>query len=132
MGAGRYRAMGVEVGDVREQLLQLERDGWQAISEQRGAEFYSSRLAVDALMVLPGAMVLDRQAALDSFDGPVTWDWFRIENDRIVSLGDDAAALTYRVTAQRPGSPAYSALITSTYVRRGGAWLMALHQQTPV
>ena len=120
------------MGDVREELLQLERDGWQAISEHRGADFYSSRLATDALMVLPGDIVLDRQAVLDSIDGPVTWDWFRIENDRIVYLGDDAAALTYRVTAQRPSDAAYSALITSTYVRREGLWLMALHQQTPV
>lgn len=119
------------MGDVREELLELERDGWQAISEHRGAEFYSLRLAADALMVLPGDMVLDRQAALDSIDGPVTWDWFRIENDRIVSLGPDAVALSYRVTAQRPGDAAYLALITSTYVRQGGSWLMALHQQTP-
>lgn len=120
------------LGNVREELLQLERDGWQAISEHRGAEFYSSRLAADALMVLPGDMVLDRQTALDSIDGPVTWEWFRLENDRVMALGDDAAALTYRVTAKRPGEEAHSTLITSTYVRHDGSWLMAIHQQTPV
>jgi hypothetical protein len=123
--------LGGHVTDLREDLLRVERDGWQAISTHRGAEFYSARLTEDALMVLPGDMVLDRRSALDSLDGPVTWEWFRIENDRVVPLGDEAAALTYRVTAKRPDEEPYSALITSTYVRQGDSWLMAVHQQTP-
>lgn len=119
------------MGDVKGELLKVERDGWEAISAHKGAEFYASRLTDDALMVLPGDLVLDRQTALDSIDGPVTWEWFRIENDRVVPLGGEAAALTYRVTAKRPDEEPYSALVTSTYVRRGGSWLMAVHQQTP-
>jgi len=119
------------VADLREELLGIERDGWQAIATRKGAKFYSSRLTEEALMVLPGDMVLDRRSALDSFDGPVTWEWFRIEDDRVVPLGNEAAALIYRVTAKRPDEDPYSALITSTYVRQGDSWLMAVHQQTP-
>lgn len=119
------------MADVKEELLQLERDGWQAISDHRGADFYSSHLTEDALMVLPGDLVMDRQTALDSIDGPATWEWFRLENERVVGLGEEAAALTYRVTAKRPDDEPYSALITSTYVRQGNSWLMAMHQQTP-
>ena len=80
------------MADVAEELLQIERAGWQAISAHKGAEFYSSRLTEDALMVLPGDLVLDRQTALDSIDGPVPWEWFRLENDRFVRLGEEAAA----------------------------------------
>lgn len=29
------------------------------------------------------------------------------------------------------GGAAYSAPVSSAYVRRGGAWRLALHQQTP-
>lgn len=60
-----------------------------------------------------------------------TWAWFRIEDEHVIAFSEDAAALTYRVAAQRPGEPEYRALITSAYVRRGRSWLMALHQQTP-
>jgi hypothetical protein len=50
----------------------------------------------------------------------------------VLALGEDAAALIYKVTAQRAGSESYTALVSSTYVRHGQTWQMALHQQTPV
>jgi hypothetical protein len=114
-----------------DELLRLETSGWQAISEHRGGQFYQSRLTENALMVLPGGMVLDKNTSISALDGPTTWDWFRIEDERIVEFGQDAAALTYKVTAKRPNEDERSSLITSVYVRRDGDWLMALHQQTP-
>jgi hypothetical protein len=116
---------------LKDELLQLETEGWQAISEHRGGQFYSTRLIPDALMVLPGGMVLDRNAVIAAIDGPIIWSWFRIENEQVVPLNDDAAALNYKVTAQRPWEDEYKARMTSTYVRRSGDWMLALHQQTP-
>jgi hypothetical protein len=112
-------------------LVRLETDGWQAISERRGGEFYGEVLAGEGVMVLPGAMVLDKRTAIPALDGPVTWEWFRIEDEHTVAIGDDAAALVYRATAQRPGEPEYRAMMTSVYARRDGSWRMVLHQQTP-
>jgi hypothetical protein len=116
--------------ELKDELLELEIEGWKAISEHRGGQFYSTRLTPDALMVLPGGMVLDRNAVIAAFDGPTTWSWFRIEAEQVIQLSEDAAALTYKVTAQRTGEDEYTALMTSTYVRRKGDWMMALHQQT--
>lgn len=38
--------------------------------------------------------------------------------------------MTYGVLAQRDDT-AYSALMSSVYVRRGDGWKLAFHQQTP-
>jgi hypothetical protein len=39
--------------------------------------------------------------------------------------------LVYSVVAQREGLEPYSAVVSSTYVRRDGEWKLAFHQQTP-
>jgi hypothetical protein len=43
----------------------------------------------------------------------------------------DTAVVTYSVVAQREGTPEYSALMSSVYVRRATGWKLAFHQQTP-
>ncbi|UPL11790.1 hypothetical protein [Microbacterium sufflavum] len=45
-------------------------------------------------------------------------------------LGTDAAAIAYRFEGRR-GAQTYTADMVSTYVRDGGRWLLAVHQQTP-
>ena len=51
---------------------------------------------------------------------------------RSLALSADVAALQYRASARREGDDSpYHALVTSVYVRRDGAWRLALHQQTP-
>ena len=50
---------------------------------------------------------------------------------RVCWLSDASVALTYDVEAQRTGDPLYRAIMTSTYVQRGGQWLLMLHTQTP-
>jgi hypothetical protein len=115
-----------------ENLQELEEEGWRALSEDRGAEFYEREMVDEALMVLPMPVVLDKAAAVAAMAQSPPWAGFRIEEPRLVRLGPDCATLIYRATAQREGSPPYRALMTSTYVRRGGAWKLALHQQTPL
>jgi hypothetical protein len=43
----------------------------------------------------------------------------------------DCGVVVYTVTAQRAGEEAYQAVMSSTFVRREGAWKLAFHQQTP-
>ena len=117
--------------DLEATLLALETEGWEALSSERGADFYEAALTEDALMVVPG-MVLSRDEALAGIREAPPWSGFGIEDPRVVPLGAEAAALTYRVTAQRSGQPPYTALMTTTFVRSGPSWKVALHQQTPV
>lgn len=116
---------------IHDELLRLETEGWEALSQGTGRRFYSAVLAPDAVMLLPQVGVMTHDAALDAMDG-APWSWFQIRDPRTVELGADAAILHYRVQARRDFQPEYQALIGSTYVRRDGAWLLAVHQQTPM
>jgi hypothetical protein len=117
--------------DLLHTLLAVEKQGWDAISAGGGAGFYAQRLTDDAVMVVPG-MVLGREETLESMRRTQPWSWYRIDDPRIVELTGESAALVYRAAAQREGAPQYTALITSLYVNRAGAWKLALHQQTPI
>ena len=104
-----------------------------AIEEELGsssADAYRRHLAEDAVLVLPvGA--LDRDACIAAIESSPPWDEYDISEPRVLELGPDAAALTYRWHSRR-GESAYSAPMTSVYARRDRAWRLVLHQQTPV
>lgn len=116
-----------------EDLLRLERAGWEALSTcgDAAASFYEKTLATDVVMLLPGGLVIDDRAqAIGSMRG-APWSSFELSDERVLELSDTCAAVLYRAAATR-GSTAYEALINSTYVREEGAWRLKLHQQTPV
>lgn len=117
--------------EVRDELLALETAGWEALHQGAGRRFYAGVLTPDAVMLLPQVGLLRHDAALEGMDGQ-PWSWFQIRNPQVVVLDAEAAVLTYRVQARRDFQPEYQALIASTYVRRDGAWRLALHQQTPM
>lgn len=115
-----------------DELIALETDGWQALSTDAAAAagFYGRVLDDAVVMLLPGAMRLtDREAILQSM-GVAPWTSFALEDPQVVRLGADGALVVYGVVAEREGG-AYSALVSSGYVRRDGGWRMAFHQQTP-
>lgn len=119
---------------MTDDLLALEQRGWQALSGAAGEEsaerFYDRVLANAVVMLLPGGMRLtDRDQILGSMSG-APWDAFELEDPQVLELGPDSAVVIYGVVAERDGSP-YSALVSSTYVRRDDGWKLALHQQTP-
>ena len=116
---------------LEQTLVDLERAGWEALTKLgEGTRFYGEHLAENAIMVF-GFGVLDRAQALEAMGAAPPWSWFRIEEPRVVELGADAAALTYLATAEREGEEEFTGRTTSVYVRNGGLWKLALHQQTP-
>jgi hypothetical protein len=111
-------------------LIDLERAAWDALStEGAAAPFYERMLARDVLMLLPGFVVDDRAAVIESMGG-APWSSYDLQDVRVFPLGDDAATVAYSGTAVR-GDHEYHALFNSTYVREDGEWRLALHQQTP-
>jgi hypothetical protein len=116
----------------REELLDLERAGWRALSSRDGeaASFYGRILDEHCLMLLPGGIVIEsRDEAVSSMQGQ-SWESFELDQARILELADDVVVLAYRASARR-GASEYRAWVNSTYVRRGREWRLALHQQTP-
>jgi Domain of unknown function (DUF4440) len=113
-----------------EDIMALEREGWDALSGPDGGEYYSRRLDDDALMAFPFG-VLDRAQALAAMSSAPPWSRYAIRDAHVLRLGNDAATITYNVAAQREGQSEFRAVVTSAYVRRGDQWKLALHQQSP-
>jgi hypothetical protein len=114
--------------------IELERHGWRALSTDGATAhaFYGEVLADEVAMLLPGGLRLDdRDEILDAMSG-APWAWHELHDVSTLALGGDAAAVTYRVRAQRGDQDVYTALVASTFVRVAGRWRLALHQQTPV
>ena len=81
-------------------------------------------------MLLPGGLRLeDRDEILAAMGGP-PWTSYELEDLRVHQLTASTALVIYGVSAERDGQ-SYSALISSTYVRRASGWHLAAHQQTP-
>lgn len=115
------------------ELVELEEQGWRALSStgQAATGFYERVLDHTVLMVLPGGVMLDnRSAILRSMSGQ-PWSRFALDDVRILHITPDVGVVAYGVVAQREGSPPYSALVSSSYVRREGGWKLTFHQQTP-
>jgi hypothetical protein len=114
-------------------LIDLERSAWKALSTSgdAAAAFYDDVLAKDVLVLLPGGMTIDDRATVVDSMRQADWTTFELSDERVLDLTDDSAVVTYQAKAERPGGD-YHALLNSTYVREGGDWKLALHQQTPV
>ena len=111
-------------------LVALERQGWQALADGRGGEYYRQHLAADALMAFPFG-VMGREAVIEAMEQAPPWVSFELADPKVVELDDGCGIVVYRATAQRAGQPQYEATISSTFVRRDGQWLLVFHQQTP-
>ena len=118
--------------DARDELIALENDGWEALSTDGAAAtaFYGRVLDDAVVMLLPGGMRLDDRDAILQSMGGAPWTSYELEDPEVVALGADGAVVVYGVRAVRDGAE-YSALVSSAYARRDGAWRLAFHQQTP-
>ncbi len=116
------------------ELIELEEEGWRALSAGDGAaaRFYGQVLDDNPVMVLPGGAVLDdRELIIRSMSGK-PWSSYRLDEGIVARMVTaESGIVVYGVTAIRAGSPPYSALMSSVYVRRPAGWKLVLHQQTP-
>jgi len=115
---------------VTDELEELEREGWRALSGPDGAAFYQEVMADDGVMVFPG-LVMDKPRALEAIAGTSPWKTFELADVRVIRPTDDSAILVYSATAQRAGEATYHAEMTSVYAQRDGSWRLVLHQQSP-
>jgi hypothetical protein len=115
-----------------EELLELERRGWDSLCDGTGSQFYGELMTADGVMVLSHGFALNRDAVIASLDDAPPWKRYEIRDPRLIELGGDSAALLYTGRASRDdGEPPFEALMSSVYTRRNGGWRLALYQQTP-
>jgi len=120
---------------VENQLLELERQYWQALKDRD--DLGALRLSDDPCIVAgaTGIASLDHRA-LAGMLKQGTWQLrdFQIDPDvKVKMLGDDVAVLAYKVREDLTvdGKPVrLEAADASTWVRRDGRWLCALHTES--
>jgi hypothetical protein len=105
----------------------LEKQFWTG-----DAEFYDRHLARDALMVFAEPVgVMTREHVVNAVAASSRWGEVSLEQIRFVELDANAAILSYTARARREDGTEHTALLSSTYVRRGGRCWLVFHQQTP-
>lgn len=118
---------------VRQELLALERQGWDSLCAGEGAGYYGHLMTPEAVMVLAHGFVLDRDAVIASLDDAPPWREYAISDERVVTVDETTAVLVYTARASRDdGRPPFRALMSTLYTRVDGEWRIGLYQQTPV
>ncbi|BBZ28061.1 hypothetical protein MMAD_23560 [Mycolicibacterium madagascariense] len=114
-----------------EELLALEHEGWKSLSDGTGDRFYGDLMIEDGLMVLANGMVMDRDTVVAALGQSPPWTRYEIDDARLITIGDDTAALVYTGTGWRDGADApFVGAMSSVYQRTGGSWKLALYQQS--
>jgi hypothetical protein len=113
--------------ETQDALLEIERRFWSG-----DAEFYRKNVDERCLIAfLEMAGVESNEEIAGSVKDGVRWAEVKLEVKGFLEPSPDVALFTYDATATRSGGEPYAALVSSGYVRRGGAWKMVFHQQTP-
>ena len=119
--------------DTLKDLITIERTLWE-----NNAEIYHERYSPEALLIFPAVGRIDRdttEAAIrqENAEGRA---WAEVRFDDVDGrwISTDAAALiSYMATARwNYESSASKTLCASVYLRVGGSWRVAFHQQTPI
>lgn len=105
-------------------LLELERQ----LAHATNGDPYREILAPHARVVVPG-FVLDRENCAMAMDASPGWDRVDFENEQLVRINSDAAALVYRFTGLR-GDDRYIADMVSCYADTSEGPRLVTHQHT--
>jgi len=118
----------------KQELIELENRYWQALQDQDGAT--AARLS-DEPSILAGAQgvsSLDRRTIASMFDSwESTLESFELKSPQVRFLTPDVAVVAYTVHEELivEGEPVViDAADSSTWIRRDGGWLCALHSES--
>lgn len=114
---------------LAQELIAVERRGWDALCTDDAVTYYGSHLAKDAVMAFPFG-IMQREEALSAMATAEPWSHYDMEHPTVIPLGPDSGVVVYRVTAQREGQKPFSAVLSSTFVRQEDDWKLAFHQQS--
>jgi hypothetical protein len=113
---------------LEQDLLTLEKGFWT-----EDANYYREHVDDQCLLAFTEMAGVRSNEDIASMRGGSNWKNIDLDEKGFVQLSDDSVLLTYEVHAQRKtGDEPYAAIVTTAYVKRGGEWKMAFHQQTPL
>ena len=118
---------------VEAQLIALEKQAWEAWKNKNGS-FFQSNLSDDTVGVGAGGVDNKAQIVKDISGGGCEVKSYSLDNFKLVMLEKNTAILTYKAmqdaTCNGKTIPA-AVWASSMFVKRGGKWLAAFHQETP-
>ena len=119
---------------VERELLKLEERYWRAMKER---DVEAMQRLTDEPCILAGAQgvgQIDKEALSSMMNGArYTLNDFRLADPQVRMLGNDIAILAYKVHEDLTvdGKPvSFDAADASTWIRRDGRWLCALHTES--
>jgi Domain of unknown function (DUF4440) len=115
-----------------QELTEIERTLWR-----NDAEIYGRTFLPDALLIFSEVGRIDLESALNAIRGENAaghhWAEVIFADVRSLTILEDVALLSYVATARwNYKEDVEKVLCTTLYVKRDGAWRVAVHQQTPV
>ncbi|MEU0529055.1 hypothetical protein [Amycolatopsis tolypomycina] len=114
-----------------DELIDLERRGWQALASEPGVarQFYDDVFDERIVLLLSDLPpIRRREAALDALCG-AAWVEFRLHGLRCVRLTARTGVVRYSIAGAQSALP-YSAQVSSVYARRPDGWKLTFHQRT--
>jgi uncharacterized protein (TIGR02246 family) len=128
--------MATTTNSVEKELLELEKRYWQAIKDK---DVDTALQLSDDPCVLTGAQgvgSLDKKTMAAMMKDPsYTLNSFALSEEQVRMLTEDVAVVAYKVHEELTveGKPvSFDAAEASTWVRRDGRWLCALHTEAIV
>ncbi|MDP9137066.1 MAG: DUF4440 domain-containing protein [Pseudomonadota bacterium] len=113
---------------AEQELMALEKQFWTG-----NADFYRAHLDEHCICVFTEmAGLMSKEQVAGMIKEGTRWRDLKIEKKGLRLLGEDVAMLAYEAQATRPNGEAYTAHVSSGYIRRDNSWKMAFHQQTPL
>lgn len=115
---------------LEDDLFRIEEGFWL-----RGREHFLEHLDATCLLVFPqaGEMhgVFDREDVAATATASNRWRDL-VMGDRHMLVAGQTAIVSYRAQVTRADGEPYTALVSSGYVNRDGAWKLAFHQHSPI
>lgn len=128
-------ALGQMKGDnsVEAEIVAFEKRAFEAW-KNKDKKFFEEHMWGDGQYLDPNGLGGKAQYIRAIIDNDCTVNGYALEKTKVTMLNKDAALLTYRYTYDIVcgGKPEAGPLWASTiYVKRGGKWLIAFHQEIP-
>lgn len=119
---------------VKETLIALEKQAWEGWKNKDG-KFFQSFLSEDTIAVSSSGVDNKAKIVSDISSSNCEVRSYSLDNFNLVMLDKNTAILTFKgVQDFTCGGKAGPPMVwgSSVYVKRGGKWLNAFHQETPV
>lgn len=115
------------------QIVALEKSAFEAW-KNKDRKFFEDHMSEDGQFLDPNGGGGKAQYVKAIIDNNCTVNGYSLADSKVTMLSKDVALLTYRYTYDVVcgGKPEAGPLWASTmYVKRGGKWLIAFHQELP-